>query len=73
MVALKTIDPYSYLGLNVLSKVGHLDQLYVIYLSQKFFVSLFFLFTFWSYSFTLTLVLTKFCRWLVLGAVHVNL
>ena len=35
MVALRTIDPYSYLDLRVLSKVGHLDQLYVIYLSQK--------------------------------------
>jgi hypothetical protein len=45
MVALRTIDPYSYLDLSVLSKVGHLDQLYVIYLSQSF-VSLLFLFTF---------------------------
>jgi hypothetical protein len=35
MVALRTIDPYSYLDLSVLSKVGHLDQLYGIYLSQK--------------------------------------
>jgi hypothetical protein len=25
MVALRTIDPYSYLDLSVLSKVGHLD------------------------------------------------
>jgi hypothetical protein len=58
MVALRTIDLYSYLDLRVLSKVGHLDQLYVIYLSQKRFVSLFFLFTFWSHSFTFTLVLT---------------
>jgi hypothetical protein len=58
MVALRTIDIYSYLDLRVLSKVGHLDQLYVIYLSQKKFVSLFFLFTFWSHSSTLTLVLT---------------
>jgi hypothetical protein len=57
MVALRTIDPYSYLDLRVFSKVGHLDQLYVIYLSQKVF-SLFFLFTFWSNSSTLTLVLT---------------
>jgi hypothetical protein len=46
MVALRTIDPYSYLDLSVFSKVGHLDQLYVIYLSQKGFVSLFYLFTF---------------------------
>jgi hypothetical protein len=58
MVTLRTIDPYSYLDLRVLSKVGHLDQLYVIYLSQKSFVSLLFLFTFWSHSSTLTLVLT---------------
>jgi hypothetical protein len=35
MVALRTIDPYSYLDLRVPSKVGHLDQLYVIYSSQK--------------------------------------
>jgi hypothetical protein len=57
MAALRTIDPYSYLDLKVLSKVGHLDQLYVICLSQKV-VSLFFMFTFWSRSSTLTLVLT---------------
>jgi hypothetical protein len=35
MVVLRTIDLYSYLDLRVLLKVGHLDQLYVIYLSQK--------------------------------------
>jgi hypothetical protein len=35
MVALRTIDLYPYLDLSVLSKVGHLDQFYVIYLSQK--------------------------------------
>jgi hypothetical protein len=35
MVDLRTIDPYSYLDLRVLSKVGHLDQLYVIYSSLK--------------------------------------
>jgi hypothetical protein len=58
MVALRTIDLYPYLDLSVLSKVGHLDQFYVIYLSHKNFVALFFLFTFWSYSSTLTLVLT---------------
>jgi hypothetical protein len=57
MVGLRTIDPYSYLDLRVFSKVGHLDQLYVIYLSQKFCLT-FFLFTFWSLSSTLTLVLT---------------
>jgi hypothetical protein len=59
MVALRTIDPYSYLDLRVFSKVGYLDQLYVIYLSQKV-VSLFFLFAFWSHSSTLTLVLTMY-------------
>jgi hypothetical protein len=58
MVNLRSIDLYSYLDLRVFSKVGHLDQLYVIYLSQKVLVSLFFLFTFWSHSSTLTLVLT---------------
>jgi hypothetical protein len=58
MVTLRTIDLHSYLDLSVLSKVGHLDQSYVIYLSHKIFVSLFFLFIFWSYSSTLTLVLT---------------
>jgi hypothetical protein len=57
MVALRTTDPYSYLDLSVFSKVGYLDQLYVIYLSQKFCLTLF-LFTFWSHSSTLTLVLT---------------
>jgi hypothetical protein len=36
MVGLRTIDLYPYLNLSVFSKVGHLDQLYVIYLSQKF-------------------------------------
>jgi hypothetical protein len=56
MVALRTKDLYSYLDLRVLSKVSHLDQLYVIYSSQKV-VSLIFLFTFWSHSSTLTLVL----------------
>jgi hypothetical protein len=40
MVALRTIDPYSYLDLSVLSKVGDFDQLYVIYLSQKFCLTL---------------------------------
>jgi hypothetical protein len=57
MVALRTIDPYSYLDLSVFSKVGHLDQLYVIYLSQKFCLT-FLSVTFWSNSSTLTLVLT---------------
>jgi hypothetical protein len=32
MVALRTIDPYSYLDLGVTSKVGRLDQFYVILL-----------------------------------------
>jgi hypothetical protein len=58
MVALRTIDLYPYLDLNVLSKVGHLDQFYVIYYLTKIFVSLFFMFTFWYYSSILTLVLT---------------
>jgi hypothetical protein len=40
MVALRTINPYSYLDLSVFSKVGHLDQLYVVYLSQKFYLTL---------------------------------
>jgi hypothetical protein len=57
MVDLRTIDLYSYLDLRVLSKVGHLDQLYVIYSSQKFCL-IFFLFNFWSHSSTLTLMLT---------------
>jgi hypothetical protein len=35
MVALRTIDLYSYLDLIFLSEVGQLDQLYVIYSSQK--------------------------------------
>jgi hypothetical protein len=35
MVALRTIDLYPYLDLSVLSKVGHIDQFYVIYLYQK--------------------------------------
>jgi hypothetical protein len=35
MVDLRTIDPYSSLDLSVFSKVGHLDQLYIIYSSQK--------------------------------------
>jgi hypothetical protein len=46
MVDLRTIDPYPYLDLSVSSKVGQLDQLYVIYLSQTFcliFLSVYFL------------------------------
>jgi hypothetical protein len=39
MVALRTIDLYPYLDLSVLSKVGYLDQFYVIYLSHKRFLS----------------------------------
>jgi hypothetical protein len=35
MVTLRTIDLYPYLDLSVISKVGHLDQFYVIYLSHK--------------------------------------
>jgi hypothetical protein len=70
MVALRTIDPYSYLDLSVLSKVGHLDQLYVIYLSQKFcltFLSVYFLV--YSYS----CAYDVFYRWPVSGALHVSL
>jgi hypothetical protein len=59
MVALRTIDLYPYLDLSLLSIVGQLDQFYVIYLSHKKILShFFFLFIFWSYSSTLTLVLT---------------
>jgi hypothetical protein len=54
MVDLRTIYPYSYLDLRVFSKVGRLDQLYVIYLSQNFcltFLSVYFLVSlFYSYS-----------------------
>jgi hypothetical protein len=39
MVDLRTIDPYSYLDLSVFSKDGHLEQLYVVYLSQKFYLT----------------------------------
>jgi hypothetical protein len=39
----------------------------------KSFVLLFFQFTFPSYSSALTLVLTMFCRWLVLDARHISL
>jgi hypothetical protein len=62
MVALRTIDRYSYLDLGVISKVGHLDQFYVIllsiYSSYKIFISLYCMFACWLYSSTLTLVLT---------------
>jgi hypothetical protein len=33
MVALRTIDLYPYLDLGVISKIGYLDQFYVILLS----------------------------------------
>jgi hypothetical protein len=36
MVALRTIDLYSYLDLSVISKVGHLYQFYVITHLTKF-------------------------------------
>jgi hypothetical protein len=39
MVALRTTDPYSYHEISVFSKVGYLDQFYVIYLSQKFYLT----------------------------------
>jgi hypothetical protein len=73
MVALRTIDPYSYLDLSVFSKDGHLDQLYVIYLSQKVFSH----FSFCLLSGLIVLIYScaydVFCRWLVLGAPHVSL
>jgi hypothetical protein len=72
MVALRTIDPHSYLDLSVLSKVGHLDQFYFTYLSHKNFCLTFLSVYFLSYSSTLTLVLSMFCRWLVLDAQHVS-
>jgi hypothetical protein len=41
MVVLRIIDPYSHLGLGVTSKVGHLDQfyvlLYILYLAKILF------------------------------------
>jgi hypothetical protein len=73
MVALRTIDLYPYLDLSDFSKVGHLDQLYVIYLSQKFcltFLSVYFLvsqFYFYSCAYDV------FCRWPKSGALHVSL
>jgi hypothetical protein len=36
MVALRSIDLYPYLDLSVISKVGHLDQFYVITYLSKF-------------------------------------
>jgi hypothetical protein len=36
MVALRTVDRYSYLDLSVISKVSHLDQFYVITYLTKF-------------------------------------
>jgi hypothetical protein len=39
MVVLRTIDPYSHLDLGVASKVGHVDQfyvlLYILYLAEN--------------------------------------
>jgi hypothetical protein len=47
MVVLRIIDPYSHLVLGVTSKVGHLDQfyvlLYILYLAEIF-VLFYFLF-----------------------------
>jgi hypothetical protein len=40
MAVLRIIDPYSHLDLGVTSKVGHLDQfyvlLYILYLAENF-------------------------------------
>jgi hypothetical protein len=40
MVVLRIIDPYSHLNLGVPSKVGHIDQfyvlLYILYLAENF-------------------------------------
>jgi hypothetical protein len=36
MVALRIIDLYPYLDLSVISKVGHLDQFYIITHLTKF-------------------------------------
>jgi hypothetical protein len=42
MVVLRTIDPYYYLDFGIPSKVGHIDQtyvlLYILYLADNFFV-----------------------------------
>jgi hypothetical protein len=52
------------LTLGVTSKVGHLDQFYVIILSMhssyKIFILLYFWFICWSYRSILTLVLTTY-------------
>jgi hypothetical protein len=40
MVVLRIIDPYSYLDFDIPSKVGHIDQtyvlLYILYLAENF-------------------------------------
>jgi hypothetical protein len=40
MVVLRTIDPYYHLDFGIPSKVGHIDQiyvlLYILYLAEKF-------------------------------------
>jgi hypothetical protein len=47
MTVLRIIDPYSHLDLGVTSKVGHLDQfyvlLYILYVAENF-VLIYFLF-----------------------------
>jgi hypothetical protein len=51
MIVLRIIDPYSHLDLGVTSKVGHLDQfyvlLYILYLAENF-VLFYFLIFLWS-------------------------
>jgi hypothetical protein len=65
MVVLRIIDTYSHLDLGVTSKVGHLDQsyvlLYILYLAENF--VLFYFLIFYGLlaghiSFVLTLMLT---------------
>jgi hypothetical protein len=73
MVDLRTIDPYSYLDLRVLSIVGHLDQLYVIYLSQKVLSHFSFCLLSGLIVLLLLLCLNVFCRWPISGALHVSL
>jgi hypothetical protein len=48
MAVLRIIDPYSHLDLGVTSKVGHLDQfyvlLYILYLAENFVLFYFLIF-----------------------------
>jgi hypothetical protein len=64
MVVLRIIDPYSHLDLGVTSKVGHLDQsyvlLYILYLAKIlfYFISYFYGLLAGHISSVLTLMLT---------------